>query len=81
MAKEMTLEEAKAYRASKYRPDVKPMDATACRQAFKLWWAQNKKAYGASRDLEAALWLHLVAIKKIQPSQFEAGVENFGLKK
>lgn len=79
--KEMTLEEAKAYRASLHKPVIKQLSDQDKKEAFRVFWAQQKKKYGKSKELEQILWLHLKAIKMDQPEQFEAGIANFGLKK
>jgi hypothetical protein len=77
----MTLEEAKAYRASLYRPQARPLTEAQRREAFRVFWAGNKKKYGSSKYLEHALWLHLKAIGMDSPEQFHDGLFNFGLKK
>ena len=51
------------------------------RDAFKVYWTQNKKKYGMTGKLEHVLWLHLVATKNDEPANFEAGLKNFGIKK
>lgn len=78
---EMTLEEAKAFRASLYKPQPKVLSDAQKREAFRVWWAGNKKKYGQSKFLEYALWLHLKSIKMDDPENFEAGIFNFGFKK
>lgn len=78
---EMTLEEAKAFRASLAKPFTKPMNQKQKRDAFKVYWTQNKKKYGMTSKLEHVLWLHLVATKNDEPANFEAGLKNFGIKK
>jgi hypothetical protein len=80
-AQEMTLEEAKAFRASLAKPANKPMNPKQKRDAFKVYWTQNKKKYGMTSKLEHVLWLHLVATKNDEPANFEAGLKNFGIKK
>jgi hypothetical protein len=78
----MTLEEAKAFRASLAKPpEKKPLTAKQKREAFKTFWAQNKKKYGMTNKLEEVLWLHMVATHNDEPSKFEAGLQNFGIKK
>ena len=79
--KEMTLEEAKAFRASLYKPEAKKFSDQEKREAFRLFWAQNRKMYGKSKDLESIIWLHLKAVKMDEPEKFEDGVKHFGLKK
>jgi hypothetical protein len=58
----------------------KPMTETQKREAFRLFWAQNKAKFGQPKNLENILWLHLQAIKMDTPDKFEAGLKNFGLK-
>lgn len=80
--KEMTLEEAKAYRASLYKEaEAKPLTQKQKRDAFKAFWTQNKRKYGMTGKLEHVLWLHLVSTKNDDPANFEAGLKNFGIKK
>ena len=78
---EMTLEEAKAFRASLAKPHFKPLTAKQKRDAFKTFWAENKKKYGMTNKLEEVLWLHMVATKNDEPANFEAGLKHFGIKK
>lgn len=78
---EMSLEEAKAYRASLAKPFNKPLTEKQKREAFRMYWAQNKRKYGMTNKLESVLWLHLVATKNDEPSNFERGLDNFGIKK
>lgn len=80
-AVQMTLEEAKAFRASLYKPQVKVLSSEQKREAFRVWWAQHKKKYSKSKNMEKALWLHLQAIGMDDPKDFEAGIFNFGFKK
>ena len=80
-AVEMTAEEARAYRASLARPVVKPLSEQEKRDAFRLYWAQEKYKYGKSKDLEGVLWLHLKSSKMDDPSKFAEGMKHFGLKK
>lgn len=77
---EMTLEEAKAYRASLCKPEVIELSGEEKREQFRLFWAQEKHKYGKSKDLEPILWLHLKAIKMDEPSKFSEGILNFGLR-
>ena len=78
----MTLEEAKAYRASLYKgAPVMPLSDKQKRAAFKAFWTQNKKSYGMTNKLENVLWLHLVSTKNDSPELFQAGLDNFGIKK
>ena len=78
---EMSLEESKAWRASLAKANVKPLSAKQKRDAFKIYWTQNKKKYGMTSKLEHVLWLHLVATQNDEPANFEAGLKNFGIKK
>ena len=77
---EMTLEEAKAWRASLVKNEPKQMNDKEKRAAFKIYWAQNKKKFGMTNKLEEILWLHLVSTKNDSPEKFETGLKNFGLK-
>ncbi len=77
----MTLEEAKAFRASLYRPQPKIMSDIQKREAFRIFWTSQKSKYGKSKSLEKALWLHLRAIGMDTPDKFVSGLEHFGLKK
>jgi hypothetical protein len=78
---EMTLEEAKAYRASLHKAQPVELDDAAKREQFRLFWAQNKHKYGRGKDLEQILWVHIKSAKLDKPEQFEAGIAHFGLKK
>jgi len=78
---EMSLEESKAYRASLAKSVVKDLSQKEKRDAFKVYWSQNKKKYGMTNKLEEILWLHLVSIKNDSPDKFDAGLKNFGIKK
>lgn len=78
---EMTLEEARAFRASLHKIVVKPLGQKEKRDAFKIFWAQNKRKYGMTNKLEEVLWLHLVATNNDSPEKFEDGLKNFGIKK
>ncbi len=83
-AQTMTLEEAKAYRASLYKPQPKILTEDQRREAFRVWWTGFKKKYGfgpRSKTMEKALWLHLKSIGMDNPEDFEKGLSNFGLKK
>ena len=80
-AKEMSLEEAKAYRASFYKPTAAVASDQDKREQFRLFWAQEKSKYGKSKDLEQILWVHLKASKLDEPENFEKGVQHFGLQK
>jgi hypothetical protein len=78
---EMTLEEARAWRASLAKETKAELTLEQKREAFRVFWAQAKSAYGKSKDLEDVLWLHLKSIKMDKPEQFEDGLRHFGLKK
>lgn len=78
---QMTLEQARVYRASLYKPVPKPLNESQKREAFRIFWTSNKSKYGKAKSLEKALWLHLKAIKMDTPEQFVQGLDNFGLKK
>jgi hypothetical protein len=78
---EMSVEEAKAFRASLYKPQKKVLTEAERRNQFRLFWAQNRKQFGKKKDLEPILWIHLKAIKKDQPEEFENGIAHFGLKR
>ena len=51
----MTPEEAKAYRANLYKPQEKVLREDQKREAFRIWWASNKKKYGQSKKMEQAV--------------------------
>jgi hypothetical protein len=78
---ELTLEEARAFRASLYKPIKKALSEVQKREAFRIFWAGNKAKYGRGKAIEKAIWLHLKAIKMDTPEQFSQGLANFGLKK
>ena len=78
---EMTLEEAKAYRASLAVKKEKILTDAQKREAFRVFWAREKSKYSKSKEIESILWIHLKAIKMNEPDKFEAGIKNFGLKK
>lgn len=79
--KEMTTEEAIAFRASLCKDNKKLMTSKQKREAFKIFWAQAKKKYGMTNKLEEILWLHLVSTKNDNPENFAKGLDNFGIKK
>jgi len=79
-SEEMTGEEAKALRAAKYKALPKKASDLEKREAFRIFWAQEKYKYGREKDLEPILWVHLKAIKMDTPEQFKNGLANFGLK-
>lgn len=77
----MTLEDARAYRASLYKPTPPVMNEAQKREAFRIFWTSNKSKYGKTKAIEKALWLHLKTIQMDSPEQFAQGLQNFGLKK
>ncbi len=77
---EMTMEEARAYRASLHRPEQIQQSPEEQRNEFRMWWAEQKSRFGMGKDLEPILWMHLKAIGMTSPESFEAGMQNFGLK-
>jgi hypothetical protein len=79
--KEMSLEDAKAFRATLFKPQAKVLSEKEKREQFRLFWAQNKKRYGKKKDLEEIVWLHLKSSKMDDPSMFNEGLKHFGLKK
>lgn len=79
--KEMSLEEARKWRASLAKPELSSLTEDQKRESWRLYWAQNKASYGRGKELEEIIWLHLKAIKMDSPSQFEQGAKHFGLKK
>jgi len=80
-ADEMTLEEARAYRAARHAANVAPQSEEQQKEKFRIFWAQEKVKYGRPKELEEILWLHLKAIRHDAPEKFEAGLKHFGLKK
>jgi hypothetical protein len=79
--KEMSAEEAKAFRASLYKPEPRKLSDQEKRESFRQFWVMNRKKYGKAKNLENVVWLHLKSMKMDEPAQFEAGVSHFGLKK
>jgi hypothetical protein len=79
-AKEMTLAESRAYRASLHKPQAPILTEEQKREEFRKFWASNKKKYGEAKNLEKALWLHLKTIKMDSPEDFKRGCDHFGLK-
>lgn len=79
--KTMTLEEARAYRASKYKPRKRILSEQEKRDKFRLFWSQTRKKYGRPKGLENILWIHLQSTGNDEPEKFEAGLSHFGLKK
>lgn len=78
---EMSLEEARAYRASLHKPALVVLTSEQKRDEFRKFWAQEKYKYGKSKDLEPILWAHLKATQNDEPTKFEDGIAHFGLKK
>src|SRR5271156_3190422 len=81
--KAMTLEEAKAFRASLYKPQPRILNDAQKREAFRIWWTGYKKQFGYAnkgKTMEKALWLHLKAVGMDSPEKFEKGITSFGLK-
>lgn len=82
---EMTLEEAKAYRAAAHAKNKKGhtvvLTENECREEFRKFWAMHKSKFGKGKDLEPIVWTHLKAIGMTHPAQFDKGLEHFGLKK
>jgi hypothetical protein len=78
---EMSLAEAKAYRASLHKPVPRVLTEDQKREAFRIFWVGNKKAFGKGKSLEKALWLHLKSIGMNTPEQFADGLKHFGLVK
>ena len=78
---EMSNEEARAFRASLVVDKVKVLNQKQKREAFKIYWTENKKKFGMTSKLEEILWLHLVSTKNDSPENFAAGLQNFGIKK
>jgi len=78
---EMTLEEAKALRASKHKPKNRVLSEGEKREEFRVFWAKERRTYGETKNLEEILWVHLKASKLSDPEQFENGLKHFGLKK
>jgi hypothetical protein len=78
---EMTLEEAKAHRASLHKPAERVLQEYERREEFRVFWAKNRNQYGRQKDLEDVLWIHLKSAKLDDPKKFEEGLKHFGLKK
>lgn len=78
---EMSLEEARIWRASRYKEVPRVLNEDQKREAFRIFWAANKSKYEKAKSIEKALWLHLKAIDMDAPENFANGLANFGLKK
>lgn len=79
--REMSLEEARAYRASLHKPEERTLSEQEKREQFRLFWAREKQKYGKSKNLEQILWVHLQSVKLDDPKKFEEGIKHFGLQK
>jgi len=77
---EMSLEEARAYRASLHKQSKASLSDSEKREQFRIFWAQEKNKHSKIKDLEKILWAHLKASKLDSPEQFEEGLKHFGLK-
>lgn len=77
----MTSEEARAFRASLYKPTEKVLTEQEKREQFRLFWAANRTKYSKGKDLEPIIWVHLKSAKLDDPKDFEKGLQHFGLKK
>ena len=80
-APEMTLAEARAYRAARHVPQAPVLSEDQKREEFRIFWASNKAKYGEAKSIEKALWLHLKTIGMNSPEQFLEGCAHFGLVK
>lgn len=78
---QMTLEEAKAFRSSLYKPENLTLSEQQKREQFRIFWAENRNQYGRPKSLENVLWIHLKSAKFDDPKNFEEGLRHFGLKK
>ena len=78
---EMSVEEARAYRASKHKPAPQEFSEEQKREQFRVYWASEKAKYGKLKELEKSIWLHLKSTNMDSPEQFEVGLAHFGLKK
>lgn len=79
---EMSLEEAKEWRASLHKPKERKLTDQEKKEKFRLFWAKSKKKYASkTQNIEKILWLHLVSTNHDEPEKFEKGLENFGLKR
>jgi hypothetical protein len=83
LKEEMTLEEAKAYRSSLYKPKKRVLSDREKRDQFRIFWSQSKKRYNKKilQGLEQILWVHLQATGNDEPEKFEEGIKHFGLRK
>jgi muconolactone delta-isomerase len=81
--KEMSAEEARKWRASLAKASDAVLSENQLREAWRVYWAQAKSkwANSSTKNLEQFIWLHLKSVKMASPTQFEAGIKHFGLKK
>ena len=80
-SEDMSLEEAKAYRASLAKPKEKVLSEQEKREEFRMFWTKEKSKYGKSKEIEPILWIHLKSIGMDEPAKFAEGVAHFGFKK
>ena len=79
---EMSIEEARALRASLHKPKERELTSQEKKEQFRIFWAKSKKKYTSkTANIEKILWLHLVSTGNDEPQNFEKGIQNFGLKK
>jgi hypothetical protein len=51
------------------------------RQAFHKHFIKIKSKLNLKPEMEGVLWKHLKATKNDAPEKFDAGIQNFGIKK
>ena len=56
-------------------------EIAVAREAFRVFWASQKRHYNRPKDIEEILWAHLKATGHTRPELFEKGLAHFGLKK
>lgn len=78
---EMSVEEARKIRASMHKASDVVLTEQQKREAFRIFWAQEKSQYAMSADLEEVIWLHLKAMKMDVLEKFTDGIKHFGLTK
>ena len=76
----MNAEEAKAYRPALAKPVVRVLLESEKREQFRIFWAQAKRNFAKSKDLENVLWAHLKSSGNDVPENFKKGILHFGLK-
>lgn len=76
---QQNLEKEQQEFMAKARPQP-PEDPQEVREAFRTFWAMNKKKYNKTKDLEHILWVHMKAAGFDRSDLFEEGIEHFGLK-